>query len=353
MSFSNRIRSLAVALAATAILLCLSACKYEIGRPGGSTPTPSPTPTPTPSELSVAAGSAGESEAVPTSASVASATAEYFADVTDAAAEETSVARRALALAVDSPASAVENLREVKKSISAARAAYRKAEAAIFLVDPESAEELRAQPDPLGAGAPGGSSLLMHELAGSIDIMEDLLSRPLDSSVAGNLLAEARVVGTKIGELDRGLRGLAGAWTAGDADNFRGRFFLASPEMAAARVFQGLIAMTGDALPDRIDSSERGPEEISGRLAAVREIYLGRDGGAPALHQLVVESSPLQAALARASIARADALAGVLEVFPDDSSVRTQLAAALDEVTRQLIFAAEVIGIEIVDTEKP
>jgi hypothetical protein len=304
-------------------------------------------------ELSVAAGSAGESAGEPTSASIASASAEYFADATDAAVEETSVARRALALAVDSPASAGENLREAKKSLSAARAAYRKAETAIFLVDPESAEELRAQPDPLGAGLPGGSSLLMHELAGSIDKMEDLLSRPLDSSVAGNLLAEARVVGTKIEELERGLRGLAGAWRAGDADNFRGRFFLASPEMAAARVFQGLLAMTGDVLPDRIDSSERGPEEISGRLAAVREIYLGRDDGAPALHQLVVESSPLQAALARASIARADALAGVLEVFPDDSSVRTQLAAALDEVTRQLIFAAEAIGIEIVDTGKP
>ena len=111
--------------------------------------------------------------------------------------------------------------------------------------------------------------------------------------------------------------------------------------------------MTGEVLPESVGTGDCAPEEISGRLAAVREIYMGREDGSPAPAQLVDESSPLQAALTRASIVRAGALAGVLEVFPDDDSVRTQLAAALEDVTRQLTFAAARLGIKVVDTEQP
>lgn len=333
----------------------LAGCRVEIGKDPNPTPTPSPTPTPTPtptpsSSVSLSSAAFAAPAEGSLAARVATAGAEYFEGVTAAAVEETMSVRRAISRAAEVPAEAGSQLLEAQKSLSAASDAYRKAEATVFMVDPDSVEELRAQPDPLRAASQGGRDETMAELAAALEKMDALLARPLDAGKAETLLAEAQGVGAKIDKLEAGLRGLADAWSADDAKNFRQQFFLSSSMEAVARMFQGLLAMTGDLVPGRLSSPDD-PAEISSRLTAVKEIYLGDKEGTeqqPSPHLLVQQASVVQAALTRASIARAAALAGVLELAPQDDRLRAQLGTSLADVTRQLTFAAESLGIVIV-----
>ena len=332
-------------------------CRWQVGRDGDPTPAPSPSPTPTPEPLADLSFSR-DAAAVPLesspSARVAAASAEFFEDATAQAASGTTSVRRALARAVEVPSEAASQLREAKASLSDAAEAYRKAEASVFLVDPESTAELRAQPDPLRAGTPGARDKTLADLSASLAKMDELLSRPLNQTSAALLLSEAQSAGTKIVELETGLAGMAEAWADGDEANFRRQFFLASAEGAVARVFQGALAMTGDVLPGMLAGAETNPAEISERLAAVKELYTGSPEAAsdsPSLQILVQETAPVQAALTRASIARAAALAGVLEISPDNQNLRKELVSSLADVTRQLTLAAQSLGIVIVAEE--
>lgn len=288
----------------------------------------------------------------PLSARVAQAGADYFENATSTAANETAVARRALSRATESSDEAKDRLSEAKKSLVSATEAYRKAESTVFFVDPESVEELRAQPDPLhvGSGSSGKSGDELAALGRSLEKTEKLLSGPADAAKAAALLEEAKIIAAKIDAVESGFRDLADAWKGDSGDNFRGKFFLSSSQGAVARMFQGLLAISGDLLPGKLDSEPADPAEISSRLRAVREIYLGSPDDVTARatpHQLVQEASPVQAALTRASVARALALAEVLEISPDAVALRKQLATALDDLTRQLTFAAGSLGIEI------
>jgi hypothetical protein len=288
------------------------------------------------------------------SARVAAASAKFFENATAQAASGTTSMRRALARAVEVPSEAPSQVRQAKASLSDAVEGYRKAEASVFLVDPESPAELRAQPDPLHAGTPGARDKTLAELSASLAKMEEVLSRPLNQSSAALLFSEAQSAGTKIVELEAGLAGMAEAWADGDKANFRRQFFLPSAEGAVARVFQGALAMTGDVLPGMLAGAATNPAEISERLAAVKELYTGSAEAAPdspSLQLLVQEAAPVQAALTRASIARAAALAGVLEISPDNQNLRKELASSLADVTRQLILAAQSLGIVIVSEE--
>jgi hypothetical protein len=285
------------------------------------------------------------------SAQVAAASAEFFEDATAQAADGAASIRLALARAAEEPAQAISQLLEAKASLSDTAEAYRKAEASVFLVDPESAEEILAQPDPFRAGTPGARDKTLAELSASLAKMDELLSRPLNQTSAALLLSEAQSAGTKIVELEVGLAGMAEAWADGDKVNFRRQYFLPSAEGAVARVFQGALAMTGDVLPRLLASAETNAAEISERLAAVKELYAGSAEAAPdspSLQLLVQEAAPVQAALTRASIARAAALAGVLEISPDNQDLRADLASSLADVTRQLTLAAQSLGIVIV-----
>jgi len=348
------IRQMLVAVVLMPILLNLTACRYEIGRPPNPSPTPTPTPTPTPISTSVTTLSTGSSAGVPLTMRVAQAEADYFENATATAADEAQAVRRTLTRVVAAASDAPGDLDEVKASLSTAADAYYKAEATIFFVDPDSVEELRAQPDPLQAGTDGRRDDVLSELAAALNKVDDELSQPLNAAKAAVLLLEANDIAEKAAVLEARFRGLADAWKGGVADNFRGRYFLSSPEGAIARVFQGLLAMAGDILPGRLSSSADDSAGISQRLRAVREIYLGdaKDPDArPAPHHLVQEASPVQAALTRASIARAAALAGVLEITPEDAGARAQLGASLEELTRQLAFAAQSLGIVIVSED--
>ena len=285
---------------------------------------------------------------------VAMASAEYFEEVSTDAADAVSSVRRALSRAEEEPAESAAQVREAKKSLSAAADAYRKAETSVFVVDPESTPELLAQPDPLRAGDPGGRDETLAQLSSSLEKMDDLLARPLNQDSAALLLVEADGVKTKIAQLEAALRALADAWKEGETENFRQNYFLSSSEGAVARVFQGLLAMTGDVLPGMLAGTDGYSGEVVPRLAAVKDLYLGASEAnpdSPSLHSLVQQSSPVQAALTRASLARAVALAGVLEISPGNEPLRQNLVTSLQDATRQLSMAAQSLGILIIAEE--
>jgi len=351
-------RPLLRALCLSVAAVGLAACRVEIGKDPHPTPTPSPTPTPTPTSASFSTFSEADPAAlsadVSPSARVAMASAEYFEDASTDAAEAVTSVRRALSRAQEVPAESAAQVREAKKSLSAAADAYRKAETSVFVVDPESTPELLAQPDPLRAGTPGGRDETLAQLSSSLEKMDGLLARPLNQESAALLLVEADGVKDKIGQLETGLRALADAWKAGEAENFRQNHFLSSSEGAVARVFQGLLAMTGDVLPGMLAGTDGYAGEIVPRLTAVKDLYLGTGEATaegPSLHSLVQQSSPVQAALTRASLARTVALAGVLEISPGNEPLRQNLVSSLEDATRQLTFAAQSIGILIVAEE--
>ena len=342
----------------TLLLVLLSAgCRWQVGKDGDPTPTPSPTPSPTPTPIinlgTPTATDSSDTGEVSAATQVAAAGAEFFEAATLEAAAETSSARSALSRALQSPAEAAGHVRSAKKSLARAANAYGKAEASVFLVDPESEDELRAQPDPLHAGVPGARDEVVAGLCASLGCLEGLLSRPVTSESAARLIAEAQNVGTKITRLEAGLRGMSDAWRPDDKGNFRSKFFLPSGEGAVARLFQGALAMTGDVLPGLV-SGAADTAEVTARLAAVKELYAGggeAPPGSPSLQNLVAGVSPLQAALARASLARAVALAGVLELDPGNRNLRGELIASLEDTTRQLTLAAQSLGISVITEE--
>jgi len=331
----------------------LSGCRWQVGKSPFPTPTPNPTVTPTPTPISIS--SAVSPEATSLAARVAAAAADYFAAATDEAADGAATVGSSLSDSDGDGDSLADGLSRAKASLARTREAYLKSEAAVFFVDPDSTEELRAQPDPFGAGSPTVENEAIEKLEVALAKLEDLLDGSLDSSKAGALLVEAKSVAAELESLEKGLRAMAGAWQTQDPGNFRTKYFLESPEGAVARIFQGLLAMTGDLLPaDLLSEETNSAIDTAARVAAVREIYLGTSEdteAAVSLHALVQQTSPVQAALTRASIARAAALAAVLELSPENESVRSQLVPALQDLTRQLTSAAESLGIVVVSSE--
>lgn len=336
----------------------LCGCRWQIGKTPVPFPTPTPTPTPTPITLAAqaAATSTENSPSAPQSMSarVASSVARYFAVATSEASSDASDFSRALSSGQDDATELAAALGQAREALARLRAAYRKAEPAIFFVDPESEDELRAQPDPFGSGSPSGDDGTMAGLDAVLGRLENLLDEPLDASAAGTLLVEAKSAAASIEKIQAGIDAMASAWTPESGGNFRSDFFLPSPEQAVARIFQGLLAVTGDLLPSALvaDPADSPRGDLALRLAAVREIYAGTEdenGDAVSLHELVRQVSPVQAALTRASIVRATALATLLEIAPEGGAPESELLPALDDVTRQLTFSARALGIVITD----
>jgi hypothetical protein len=337
-------------------LVVVPGCRWQVGEVPLPTPTPSPTATPTPTPVTLAAAAAdvtGAPSENSLNAQVATASADLFAATTSEASKNASNLRDALSTAQEGGESLADNLAQVKKSLKATRSAYLKSEAAVFFVDPDSTAELLSQPDPFGAGSPDGEASALDELQSALSGLEALLDGPLDSSRAADLLVKARSVSTALEKTETGLALMFEAWRPGETANFRAEYFLASSEGAVARIFQGLMAVTGDVLPVVLTAEEQdNAADIASRFAGVRDVYLGKEVSAgeirPSLHALVERASPLQAALTRASLARAVALASVLEITPDNEAAKSQLSPALQDLTRQLELAANSLGIVIV-----
>ncbi len=342
--------------------LLLTACDYEIGQ---EDPFPTPTPTPTPILLATADPSfdfsVSPSELTtqvtpPTlSAKVVAQNAKLLGEATTTSVEQTANARRALARIQAAPLAAAAELKTAGESLAAAKAAYRQAEAAVFYVDPDSAEELLAQPDPMGVATEGGQDLFARweRLVASLDLRED---EPLTADKLSSLVLPFDELKNTSEELAAALESFAAAWRAGGSQNFRSAFFVSSPDVAVARIFQGLLALTGDLMPSRMAAADFTPEEFQQRIDAVANIYFGvssagedTTGGAVGVHDLVFRASPAQALAAAAALQRAKVLAASMRLTPADPELTRQAGVTLSDLTTQLIASASSLGIVVID----
>ncbi len=364
-------------LGALAFVMSLTSCRWEVGKidpfaspspspvpsaspspsPDGSpSPSPSPSPgaSPSPSPTSLQIASSSE---------VAAGNAELLEAATAQAAEEAGNFSEAMQRVAAEPAAAGEEYAGAMESLRAVQQSYRQAEAAVFYVDPSSADELNAQPDPLGAGSLEVMPGSLAEISAMLKDLSAAAKGDLDEAAIEKILPLLRSLASRSTRLSGEMEQLASAWRDSDS-SFRERYFLASPENAVARIFQGLLALSGDVLPNRWMAAAGGEtagvpaaDEISGRIDALRNIYLGgRDDGSvgdtPGLDDLVSAVSPLRAAAAEASIAQAAALSKALKFSPQNAETRRQLLVALDEVTRQLTLSAGVLGIRVEATDQ-
>lgn len=296
-----------------------------------------------------------------TSLEVAESNAELLAEATAEAAHEADNFAAVVQSAAMNPAPSMDRFDAAVKALSAANDSYRLAEAAVFYVDPGSSEELSAQPDPLGAGSEEQGE---DSFAAISAMLEDLVAASegkLDTANLDKILPILRDLATRSRQLSSEMEALAAAWRTSDT-SFRERYFMASPENAVARIFQGLLALSGDVLPNRwLAAADAGEgavpaaAEISGRVDALRNIYRGGRGdassaGAPGLGDLVSAVSPLRAAATEAAVAQAAALAKALEFSPENVETKRQLLLSLGEVTKQLTLSAETLGIRVVES---
>ncbi|MBE2180231.1 MAG: hypothetical protein IAE97_07140, partial [Chthoniobacterales bacterium] len=306
-----------------------------------------PTPTPTPTATLKASSNQ--------SARVARANAELIGEASAVAAESTGELVRSMERVIASPSSAEEVLPVVDVSLASARASYQQAECAVFYVDPDSAEELLALPDPLGSGSGGSGADAFGEIATRLEELRDIADAGLSDKNALKALSALQQLISLSGQLETDLGTLAASWEDGDGSNFRGRHFLSSPERAVARIFQGMLAISGDVLPRRwLGGATIDPRQVGGRVRALDVIYSGRadpDGGvsSPGIHDLVEAASPEQDAAVRTVLARAVALSDALALAPESTETRRQLLVALDDLTFQLTLAGKSLGIEIVE----
>jgi len=333
--------------------LPLGGCQWEVGEVPLPRPSPTPTPSPTPAAQFAAADSTDtRSTGVSLTEQVVLAGADLVTSASATAVEEAaSFARTVRRLAV-APVSAADEWPAAAASLAAAKRSYQTAEAAVFYVDPASPEELAAQPDPFGAGAESGAGDAFAEIDRRLARMARATAGGNDGDAWPELLGLLPELAAWSGRLHADLQSLADAWDPAAAGGFREKYFLASPEHAVARIFQGLLAQSGDVLPRRWLDGRSVPAEVTGRTAALRDLYLGVSEEHPAgrgLHDLVFAASPAQAMATYAAIARAVALAEALALAPGHAETRRQLRAALEEVTRQLEVSAAAVGLRIVE----
>lgn len=348
---SGRPTQNAVLLAVAALFgLLASGCNWEVS--DVPLPRPSPTPSPTPViEFAEAAAAPVPTRATLTE-QVALANADLITSASAAAVEQAAKFESAARKAAVAPISASGDLSEAVDSLAQAKRSYQKAEAAVFYVNPDSAEELTAQPDPLGAGVEEYAADAFAEINRRLEKLARLTSGDMDDEKLQQILVELPELAGWSGRLREDMQAIAEAWRPGVSSNFRGNHFLASPDLAVARIFQGLLAQSGDVLPRRWLRGAVAPDEVTGRTAALRELYLGisdQNPGGQGLHDLVFAAAPAQAMATYGAIAQAAALADALALAPSNEETRRQLLASLENVTRQLEFSAAAVGIQIVD----
>ncbi len=353
-------------IGALAFVMSLTSCRWQIGEldpfasPSPSpnptaSPSPSPSPSSSPSPSPSPSPSSAALQVTSSSLEVAAGNAELLEAATALAAEEAGNFNEAMQRVASSPADAAEEFAGAVKSLSAVQQSYRQAEAAVFYVDPSSVDELNAQPDPLGAGSAEATSDSLSEISAMLKDLSAAAKSDLDGEAIDKILPVLGSLASRSQQLSGEMEQLAAAWRDSDS-SFRERYFMASPENAVARIFQGLLALSGDVLPNRwMSAGVPAADEIVGRIDALRSIYVGgRDDGSagdtPGLDDLVSAISPLRAAAAEASIAQAAALSKALKFSPENAETRRQLLMALDEVTRQLTLSAEALGIRVEET---
>jgi hypothetical protein len=347
-----RLPELAVVSAVACLLV--SGCRWEVSKLPLPSPTPGPSPSPGPVALSATrAASATAGAPAPLATQVVRANADMMTASSATAAEEVSRFTAAALQVAAAPVTAGDEFAAALSSLAAAAEAYRRTEASVFYVDPESTEELRAQPDPLGVGSGGEPVDPFAEISARLTRLAKLTAGQMNEEIVGEVLRLLRELAEESERLSADINSLAAAWAKDESESFRSKYFLASHELAVARIFQGLLALTGDVLPGLVRSDDVAPVEITGRMQAVRDIYLGiasgEPEGQPGLHDLVFASAPAQALATYGAIAQALALSEALALAPGNVETQRQLLGALANATRQLEFAAAAVGIQIVE----
>lgn len=351
-----RAAKLAVSIAVVGLFGVLgTGCNWEVSDVPLPRPSPTPTPSPTPVIEFSEAAAAPTSTRVTLTEQVALANADFVTSASAAAVEQAARFESAARKAAVAPVSASGDLAEAIDSLAQAKRSYQKTEAAVFYVDPESVEELSAQPDPLGAGIEDYTVDAFAEIERRLEKLALLTAEEMNEEKLQQVLATLPELAGWSGRLRSDMLAIAEAWAPGAASNFRERYFLASPETAVARIFQGLLAQSGDVLPRRWLRGAVIPDEVTGRTDALRNLYLGiseKNPGGKGLHDLVFAAAPAQAMATYGAIAQAAALADALALAPNNEETRRQLLASLENVTRQLEFSAAAVGIQIVEADE-
>ena len=354
MPFGLRILQRTLPLAAAGVCVVLTGgCEWEVSKLPLPRPSPTPTPSPTPAvQFAEATSFAGSMREVTPAEQVAVANADLVTSASAGALEEAATFERAVRRLAVAPVSAAGEWPVAVASFAAAQRAYQTTEAAIFYVDPESREEMAAQPDPFGAGAALETGDAFAEVNRRLAKLARLSAGGTGEEMLGEALETLPELAAWSGRLRADLQVLADAWDPASATGFREKCFLASPERAVARIFQGLLAQSGDVLPRRLSDGPLVPSEVTGRTDALRDLYLGITEEHPeglGLHDLVFAAAPAQAMATHGAIAQAVAWAEALARAPGSGDTRRQLQAALEQATRQLELAAAALGVRIVD----
>lgn len=335
-------------LAVMALLLTLSACRVEIGKLPLPTPSPSPSPTPV-VDTNLTLNITSPQMTAPLSA--AESNAKLFETATAEAAEEAESFHTSAQRLAHSPAPTAQEISNAAQALSAVQQSYRLAEAAVFYVDPDSPDELLSQPDPFGASSQGTGADALTEMATLFQELTSAAKNKSDKTALKNALSKLQDIATRSQEVREGMTSLALAWQDSDT-SFRKRYFLANPDHAMARMFQGLLALSGDVIPHRwLTPTAPSPDEISGRVGALQTIFRGAND-ARGLRDLVAAKAPVQAAATEAAMVQMEALSQALKTSPNNVEVQRQLRFALREVTRQLTLSAQTLGIQIINEEK-
>ncbi len=355
--FASAAKTFPSIAAAGLFALFAAGCDWEVSKV--PLPRPSPTPTPSPSPIvslteaaSAPAALSAPSVATTLSEQVARANADLITSASADAVDQATKFEKAARQVAVAPVSASADLSAAVESLAQAKRSYQNVEAAVFYVDPESTDELAAQPDPLGAGAEESTADAFAEVNRRVEKLARLTNGEMDEAKLREVLTTLPELAGWSERLRADMQAIAEAWTPGAAENFRERYFLASPDAAMARIFQGLLAQSGDVLPRRWLQGEIAADEVTGRTDALRNLYLGiseKHPGGKGLHDLVFAAAPAQAMATHGAIAQAAALADALALAPTNEETRRQLLVALENVTRQLELSAAAVGIRIID----
>lgn len=236
-----------------------------------------------------------------------------------------------------------------REKVARVRRAFFQAESALFYTDAGSPEELAALPDPrqpVSADPPGlAETETLLDTYASLPVNPYVLprSRLHADEVAANLSSQAAAT-------ESALTPLAEAWNPENPENFRHRFFLAEPDDAIARIFQGAISVSAALLAaPSAEHSESALREIRlNRLKGIRNILDGAydsETGDPVLGAglklLIRERDPAAAG------ALDEALSRSLRAVETSAAEADTLQPSLRDLHRRLIEAAAALGLEV------
>lgn len=285
-----------------------------------------------------------------------------MAEASDEAVRQAASLEKTISHIPDEPDSAASAVFAANQSLASLRKSYQRLEPSIFYVDPDSAAELLALPDPLLAGTTEPKADQLELMARSLENLSSLLQGGGGDRI-GKIVSVWRYLQGESSYLLERLARFSPSWKAADPNNFRNGIFLASSRTAIGRIFQGIIAVSGDVIPNYwLEKSGAWREvnppisEIAGRFRAVSDTYLGcgEDGEAvDGLFALVRQRSAIQADRTLLALEQSILLAEQLAAergYTEESRILLKIQA--EKVTNELILSAKALDIQFLVTSE-